>query len=81
MIYFFRSIGPMAQNQQKRRKLNQSGILILLINLQISEMALFKARHEKTVPKIFVVVIPKEELVGHQGPRQSFFWYDIAYRI
>ncbi len=37
------------------------------------------ARHRKTDLKIFVVVIPREGLVG--GPRQSFFWYDTDYKI
>ncbi len=36
------------------------------------------ACHEKTDLKVFVVVIPKEGLVG---PHQSFFGYDTDYRI
>ena len=36
--------------------------------------------HEKTDLKVFVVVIPKEELAGSQ-PRQSFFGYDTECKI
>ena len=35
--------------------------------------------HGNTCLKIFVVVIPKKELVG--GPHQSFLGYDTDYRI
>ncbi len=48
------------------------------IIIEVSQLS-FNLCHGKMCLMIFVAVIPKEVLVG--GPRQSFFAYDIDYKI